>query len=530
MHIALVAAMGGDLVKSTEHIGISCIAAYLRENGYKVSIMEITELESKKTDEFLNNDYDLVGFSTTCVNLKFALDLAKMVKEKNNSVYTMCGGHMATFSGKEILEKWDFIDFIITGEGEITFLELVQALDNNKPLEPIKGLLFRNEQGEVITNESRELIEDLDMLPFPARDQFEEHNENLQYIRICSSRGCYGNCGFCSSFVGREQKGKRWRGRSPKNVVDEIELLSKKYNHHTFDFVDSTFEDPGKKGKERISQIAQEILSRNLEIYYNCCFRAENWTDDDREVLSLLIESGLEKVNIGFESGNDRGLEILNKNARMKHNWRVIKLLADFPDIYITFGFIMFHPYSCMDDLKDNSKFLYGTGIGQVIRHYFWQLEVYPGTLMEEKLIRDKLLLKNYCVEDGMYLYRFESPEMNHIVERTREMLKVQSVWDFEIFDIIIHTFITRLRRKYKNDEVITEIEEFASYVKGVRAEMAKFNYDFFAKLISTEDYNVEEEADRLNKYILKNMKTIENEQFKLGHNLLKQGIKLINR
>lgn len=154
---------------------------------------------------------------------------------------------------------------------------------------------------------------------------------------------------------------------SPKSVVDEIEMLVKKYDFHTYDFVDSTFEDPGRKGKIRIETIAREIINRKLDIFYNCCFRAENWSEKDNDLLKLLVDSGLEKVNIGFESGNERGLKILNKRATIEDNWRTIETLRNFPFIYITFGFIMLHPYSTLQDIHDNAKFLHDTGIGQVI-------------------------------------------------------------------------------------------------------------------------------------------------------------------
>lgn len=531
MRIALVVVLGGDMVRSTEHVGIGLIASYLRKSGYEVSIVEITLKEGEKPLEFLSKQYDIVGFTTSCISLKYVLELAKMIKEKNRYIYTVCGGHMATFAGKQILETWKDIDFIVSGEGEVTFLQLIQALEQKTPLTEIDGISFRDNKENVVVNKQRDLIEDLNQFPFCARDQFEEHNANFQYIRISTSRGCLGSCGFCSSFVGRKHKGSKWRGRNPQNVVDEIEYLVNKYDHHTFDFVDSTFEDPGEEGKRRITEIAKEIIKRDLDIYYNCCFRAENWKEEDRDLLKVLIKSGLEKVNIGFESGNDRGLKILNKRAVMEDNWRVINLLADFPDVYITFGFIMFHPYSTREDILDNAMFLHGTGIGQVIRHYFWQLEVYPDTLMEKKLIKDNLILKNYSIDEGMYLYQFQQPEINKIVKRSKEMLKLQSVWDFEIFDIIIHTFITRLKRKYQEHPCMEQIQTFANFVIKVRAEMADYNYKFFLNLLNgDEEYNLHEESDKLNDFILRNMEKIKNEQFKLGHDLIKQGVKLVNR
>lgn len=531
MKICLVAVLGGDLVRSAEHVGLGMIASYLREKGHQVSLLEIKNAKEKKNYEnLLPGSYDLVGFTTTCITLTDVLTVAMHLKECRNGLNIVLGGHMATFSGMQILMQFPQIDYIISGEGEISFYELVTCLENNSDLSEVKGIYFRNENG-VQKNEDRELIADLDDLPFPARDQFLHNKKNTQYIRISTSRGCYGNCAFCSSFVGRKQKGPCWRGRSPKNVVDELEQLVKDYDFHTFDFVDSTFEDPGKEGKIRIGEIAKEIIDRKLNIYYNCCFRAENWKDEDRPLLALLINSGLEKVNIGFESGNDRGLKILNKKARMSDNWKAIEIIKDFPDIYITFGFIMLHPYSTMEDLADNARFLYKTGIGQVIRHYFWQLEVYPGTLMEEKLIKDALLTKEYDITEGMYQYRFIDSRVNVFPNIFKSLLELESVWDFEIFDIVIHTFITRLRREYKNTTTFDKIENFRNFVNEERKEMAKFNIKFFMRLLKDPTaFDVEKEKNLLDHQIKKSMEQIRKAQYQLGREILKLGQKLINR
>ncbi|MHB1392562.1 MAG: B12-binding domain-containing radical SAM protein [Clostridia bacterium] len=531
MKIALVVALDGDLVRSTEHVGIGYIASFLRKNGYSVSIFEFTATDDQdKYKGLFDGKFEVVGFTTTCITMKYVLKLAKILKEHDESIKTVCGGHMATFGGREILRDYSQIDFIVYGEGEISFYELVKCIEENRKLSSVKGIMYRD-KGEVKVNEEREFIEDLNSLPFPSRDQFNQHDNRSQYIRISTSRGCLGNCGFCSSFVGRKQKGPRWRGRSPENIVSEIEQIVKTYNFHTFDFVDSTFEDPGEEGKRRIRTIATEILNRDIEIYYNCCFRAENWNENDLDTLELLVKSGLEKINIGFESGNERGLRILNKRATTKDNWSALKVLKKFPDIYLTFGFIMIHPYSVMEDIFDNAKFLHDTGIGQVIRHYFWQLEVYPGTQMEENLIRDKLLRKDYDVEDDMYKYNFASPEVEKFSLKCREFLKIDSVWDFEIFDIIIHTFITRLRRKYKNDDVIDAIEGFSSFVNNKRKEIADFNYEFYMKLYEAkEPYNIRDEMERLDKYIKENMKIIRTAQYKLGREMLRTGMKLVYR
>lgn len=308
MRIALIVTLGGDLVRSTEHLGIGYIAAVLREKGEKVDIYEICKEDSLQSNLFkglLDGTYDIIGFTTTCVTMKIINNFAYSIKKKNPKSYIVYGGHMATFASDELLERYGFIDFCIVGEGELTFAELVDQLEKKGDLATVKGLVYRKGK-KIIINEERELIKNLDLLPFPVRDQFEMHGGKVQYIRISTSRGCLGSCAFCSNFVGRKQNGPRWRGRSPQNVVDEIEGLTRKYGFSTYDFVDSTFEDPGDAGKERIHKIAETIIERKLNIYYNCCFRAENWRNKDRDLLKLLVKSGLEKVNIGFEAGNNK--------------------------------------------------------------------------------------------------------------------------------------------------------------------------------------------------------------------------------
>ena len=531
MKIALIITLGGDLVRSTEHLGIGYIAAVLRQKGNQVDVYEINQNDIFSNDiceQLLDGTYGIIGFTTTCVTMRDINRFSNAIKAYNAKSYIVYGGHMASFAASELMKLYSFIDFCIIGEGELTFTDLVYQLENNGRLSAVKGLVYR-EKDKIIINEARDLIEDLDTLPFPARDQFEMHKEKVQYIRISTSRGCLGNCAFCSNFVGRIQRGAKWRGRTPHNVVDEIEALVKRYRFFTYDFVDSTFEDPGRAGKERIRRIAEGIIERKLNIYYNCCFRAENWHEEDHELLRLLVESGLEKVNIGFEAGNDRGLEILNKRARIEDNNRVIRILKQFPEIYLTFGFIMLHPYSTMDDLKDNADFLFRSGGGQVIRHYFWRLEVYPGTLMEKKLKEDDLLSKEYNIDDGMYCYNYQEEGMVKYQEVFSALLTLKSVWDFEIFDILVHTFITRLLRKYQNDPIQEKLRDFGCYVKSIRKEMAEFNYNFFINLLKDIDtINIEIKKNVLDTYIKDKMNEVKSQQYRLGMYLQRNGYEMI--
>ena len=130
MNIALVVTLGGDLVRSTEHLGNGYLSAYLRKHGHTVKILEIKEHDIQYKDRYMPIliDYEIIGFATTCVTMKNVTRIVDVVKQDLPKSYIVCGGHMATFSGKSLLEKYPNIDFTIQGEGEITFLELVEAL------------------------------------------------------------------------------------------------------------------------------------------------------------------------------------------------------------------------------------------------------------------------------------------------------------------------------------------------------------------------------------------------------------------
>lgn len=216
MNIALIVTLGGDLVRSTEHVGIGYLSAYLRKHSHTVKVLEIKECEICNEEQYIPklSNFEFIGFTTTCVTMKNVARLVDVVRSNFPNSYIACGGHMATFSGRELLEKYPNIDFAIQGEGEITFLELVEALETKKDLSKVLGIVYRS-GNEIIKNKNRPLIDNLDMLPFPDRDQFEQHGGKLQYVRLSTSRGCLGQCGF-AFFAGRGQKGLAGDGRFPQ--------------------------------------------------------------------------------------------------------------------------------------------------------------------------------------------------------------------------------------------------------------------------------------------------------------------------
>jgi hypothetical protein len=253
-------------------------------------------------------------------------------------------GFFPTLAYEPILSKTDKVDSIVMGECEVTLVELAERLQAKKSYADIAGLACRTEGG-VSFAASRKPAPDPDRFAFPLRKLIPGRTAS-----ILASRGCYNQCGFCPipSFY---NNGPLWRGRTVRNVVSEIEeLLAKGVTD--FYFVDPNFIGPGKKGRERIFELAEAI--RPLGITFGMETRAG---DLDEEILTYLSDSGLTSLLLGVESGSAAILAGLNKKSGVEVNSRAIaacRAVGIEPEI----GFLMFVPDSSLLDLEENYRFL----------------------------------------------------------------------------------------------------------------------------------------------------------------------------
>jgi radical SAM superfamily enzyme YgiQ (UPF0313 family) len=192
------------------------------------------------------------------------------------------------------------IDIIARGEYEHTVLELARALRDKRNLAQVRGLTFRRND-DVLLNPDRLRVGDLDSLPFPARDYFDwrKYHEPgyyaLPWITMISSRGCPFRCTFCS--WPQTMYGHKYRVRSARNVVDEMELCVKKYRPGEIFFDDDTFTI----GKKRVLDICRQILDRRLRVVWSCMGRTDTV---DEEMLTEMRKAGCRKIKFGVETGS----------------------------------------------------------------------------------------------------------------------------------------------------------------------------------------------------------------------------------
>lgn len=381
-----------------EHLGIGYIASMLRKNGYEVQIVDgrISGLNMEQLEELiLTAQFDVLGISIPYQwSMPEVLSLTKNLRKRGMKNPLFVGGHPATFFYKEILEVENGVDFVCIGEGEYSVLELIQAMENNSSYNDIKGIAFRY-KGQVEFTGYRELINDLDAIPFPARDTLAELLQKAPYvsISICGSRGCsWSSCSFCDvqSFY-RLCKGKKWRARSIKNIIDEIEMLQKKYGHSKFSFVDDDFFGPKSIREKRITELCDEIEKRKLDIHFSLLC---NVRDIDEAMLTRMKQDGLYGLFLGVESGVQRCLDTFHKGVTVQENRSAI-IRAQKLDLGVACGSIFIDPYTKLDEIKENVEFW--DGVNEMSIEKYKSLMIFQGTPLLEKLKNEgKLIYKDY--------------------------------------------------------------------------------------------------------------------------------------
>lgn len=287
-------------------------------------------------------------------------EMLSNLRARNITAHINLYGYYPTFAYKNILECFPGIDSVTVGEPEITILDLARCLlskENVSSKMNIPGLAVRGSKGQVVFH-LRPPVHDLDQLPFPDRQDITLYQKKGIVSYIQGSRGCYGQCTFCylNPFYGEINQ---WRGRSAKNIYDEVfELYTKHAITHIY-FSDPNFFGPGKSGKERAITFAELIIANNLDISFGFECRAN---DIEEYSISRLVMAGLTNVFLGMESGDPASLKRLKKHLTVEENKKAIQLLREY-GIEPTYGFIMFEPHSTLESVRNNFVFLKEMGI-----------------------------------------------------------------------------------------------------------------------------------------------------------------------
>lgn len=312
-----------------EPLPLTYLAAYLRSRQKEVEILDanLLGLSHDQVAAYINKHrFDLIGLSATTPDFYEIVKLAKKIKKIKNPPYIVIGGAHISAIPKDI-QKYLYFDFAVIGEGEETLLELVTSLENkNNKFNDILGLVFKKGK-KLIVNQIRPYIKNLDILPFPARDLLPPLSKyhptpgmykKLSMAFMITSRGCPFQCLFCSHSV----FGHHYRFRSPKNVVDEMEILVRDFNVAEIRICDDLFNF----NEERVLAICREIVRRKIKVSWGCSVRANLVS---RKQLIAFKKAGCWEINFGVESADPKILETIKKGVTTEDVRRAVKLAKE---------------------------------------------------------------------------------------------------------------------------------------------------------------------------------------------------------
>ena len=361
-------------------LGLMYLASALIKSGYNVELKDIQNETLNMTDgeieDYLDTNFkeylkkvnpDFVGIGILfSLRFKSALRIAKIVKEVLNGVPILFGGAHATLFPKAILEEYSlYTDYIVMGEGDHTIVKLLNAhFNNGRLLDAIDGIAYKD-NGRIAVNPKKDYIKDLDDLAFPNYeilniedyyfDTSEWHNPKkipFKYnFPVITSRGCPSRCTYCAL---RLYHGSRYRTRSSKNVVDEIQYLYDKYDCRYISFIDDTFT----LEKKRTLEIMSEIRKRKLHIQFDTSNGIEIRTVDE-DLLEAMVEAGLCRVTVGIETGSEHlRIVILKKNLKNETIYNFFKMAKKYKHLRFAAFFMCGFPQETRETLDSTFEMI----------------------------------------------------------------------------------------------------------------------------------------------------------------------------
>lgn len=368
-----------------EHLGLMSIKAYAEAQGLEITSVNGLVAGHGSVEETWAAMQDAVRFSGTprlvgfssIDNFPEVLWLAQRARQSWEGVQIALGNAIATLNFERILREHDCFDFVIVGDGEVTFTKLAMAVENGAATDDIPGVARRDEQGRVVYRPAP--LVDLDELPFPARDELPTVVADGFAASVFSTRGCPYRCTFCgtgamSAMLGRDS----YRAKSVDLVVDEIDHLVSDFD---LDFVfisDDLFMSKHPSSQQRAADFADAILARGIDINFMVDVRLDSVVD-----LSLyqhLHRAGLRRVFIGVETGSYDQLrsyrkQILNRGQDAADTINSLQGLG----IEVIPGTIMFHPTVQPDELRETARLLRATNYTNAFK-FMGRILPYPGT------------------------------------------------------------------------------------------------------------------------------------------------------
>ncbi|MDP2907275.1 MAG: radical SAM protein [Nanoarchaeota archaeon] len=333
----------------TKHLripfSIITLAAYLRKHGTAVEVLD-TRLNDYKDVDF--SKYLLVGLSVVIGDrIKVAYEISKYIKQKFPKTLVVWGGQLPSAYPGVVCDS-GIVDVVVRKEGEETLLDLINSLNNRKPLKNVKGITFKKD-GLIVSNPDRPFL-NMKTIPPPAYDLIDlsKYCDSNNPIEMETSRGCPHKCKFCySSFFNNQH----WRAKPVKKVVDEIRYFTTEYSANHFFFLDSNFF----VDKKRVLSLCDALIHEKISVKWSAHIRPDDLAGYSNKEIALMKNAGLNFLRMGAESGSQRILDVLEKDIKVG-DIRTAVLKCAQQGVNLSLTFVIGAPGETSEDLKCTIK------------------------------------------------------------------------------------------------------------------------------------------------------------------------------
>jgi anaerobic magnesium-protoporphyrin IX monomethyl ester cyclase len=360
------------------NLGLGYLASSIMRNDHVVRILDCEALSlslEEATSAITRWSPDVVGITAVTISIHSAAALAQSIKRTGSHSTIVLGGPHVTATPEETLRLYQQFDVCILGEGEITLVELLNALQGGRDLREVDGIAYLRD-GEVLKTRPRALIKDLDTLPFPAWELYPDLArcyrpsafgfKKLPSTSIITSRGCPSTCSFCN----QQPWGRSYREHSAEYTLEMIRILYTRYGIRDLAVYDGTFG----VNTARLVKLCELLIAERLDLAWSCNFRVSM---ADPEVLSLMKRAGCWSIAFGVESGSQRILDFLHKGITLPVIQQAMRNTKDAG--IITKAYIMVGtPLESKKTLDETREFILGLDLDILTVNHFTP---FPGTL-----------------------------------------------------------------------------------------------------------------------------------------------------
>ena len=339
------------------------LASFIEQHDFTVDILEASALslsEEETIERIINSDADCCGFTCMTPQADYVASMIKKIKSIKPDITILVGGVHVSIVPEDFLKKCPEVDYIVIGEGELTLLELLNAIKNCDETNNISGIGFID-NNKIKINPRRNLIENLDELPMPAWDKLPIYKYEVvtpervakpmpgQGLTLSYERGCPFQCTFCAS---GSVFGKSYRTRSPKKIIEEIQYLIKSFSIYNFFFVDEVLTYKS----ELILELCHLILEKDINIKWSCNSRCNSRGLND-DIILVMKQTGCIRLDFGVESGSPRILKSIKKGITLKDIYTAHKIVHD-AGLFTTTMMMVGQPNETLEDYKKSLKMI----------------------------------------------------------------------------------------------------------------------------------------------------------------------------